>query len=156
MIKIVVIGVWITIAALGSFYGMMLWQSDKKIELKPDGFFGVLEQVNIDTVSVPIIYKSQVSGYVLAKFVFLADGNDLKKMSVPAQLILTDEAFRAIYVGSFRDFQRLERYDLAALTNLIKKNANKRFGAPIIKDVLVDSINYVPKSEVRKRTARKN
>jgi len=155
MVKIVVIGLWISIVTLGSFYGAMVWQSDKSTKMEPGDFFGKLEEVKTDTISVPIIHRSKISGYVLAKFVFLADSAKLKQMSIQASLVLNDQAFRTIYNGRLRDFERLERYDLAALTDKMKKTANKRFGVPVVKDVLVDSINYISGDELRKRRLKK-
>ena len=155
MLKIIAIGIWVSIATLGSFYGVMVWQSGKSAAVEQGDYFGKLEKVRTNIVSVPIISKGKISGYVLVDFIFLADANALKQMTVPAKLIVADEAFRAIYVGSLRDFERLERYDLAGLTKKMQDGANKRFGAKVIRDVLIDSINYVPKSQLRAGARRK-
>ena len=155
MVKTIIVGIWISVVTLGSLYGAMVWQSGKTSKVEPGDFFGKLEEVKTDTISVPIIHNSKVAGYVLAKFVFLADAVKLKQMSVQASLVLNDEAFRSIYKGTLRDFEHLERYDLAALTNKMKATANKRFGTPVIKDVLIDSINYISGSELRNRRSKK-
>ncbi|VAV89121.1 hypothetical protein MNBD_ALPHA08-1586 [hydrothermal vent metagenome] len=151
MIKIVFTGLWISLATLGSLYGVVIWQGGKNAVAQPQKFFGGLDYVKTDTISVPIISKGEIAGYVLARFVYLADGRKLKLLSVPADLILADEAFRIIYAGSLRDFRRIERYDLAALTKKMRESANKRFETNLIEDILIDSINYIPKSEVRFR-----
>jgi hypothetical protein len=155
MIKIVLTGLWICVATLGSLYGVVVWQAGKNAAAQPDKFFGGLDYVKTNTVSVPIISDGEIAGYVLARFVYVADGNKLKMLSVPAELILADEAFRILYAGSLRDFKRIEKYDLAALTKKMRERANKRFETEIIEDVLIDSINYVPKNEVRVRRKRK-
>lgn len=155
MIKIVLTGLWICAASLGSLYGVVVWQGGKTVAVKPEKFFGGLDYVKTDTVSVPVISDGKIAGYILARFVFLADGTKLETMSVPAKLVLADEAFKVLYGGSLRDFQRIEKYDLAALTKKMKEGANKRFETDLIKDILIDSINYVPKSEVRVRGKRK-
>jgi len=155
MIKTILTGVWICVATLASLYSVMIWQGGKNASAQPDKFFGGLDYVKTNTVSVPIIDDGDVAGYVLARFIYLADGRQLKKMSVPAELVLIDEAFQAIYAGSLKNFKRIEKYDLAALTTRMKNSANKRFETNLIDDVLIDSISYVPKSEARRRGARK-
>jgi len=154
MIKIVLTGLWISLVTLGSLYGATVWKAGEEVKIEPKKFFGSLDTVKTEVISVPIIHEGVVKGYVLARFVYLADANLLKKLSVPPDVILMDEAFRTIYSGRLRDFERIEKYDLAALTRRMKDNANKRFEADIIKDVLVDSINYVSKSEIRFRGLR--
>ena len=151
MIKMVLVGIWVCTITLGSFYGSIVWVSGQKPKVASTAFFGKLEKVTTSTISVPIIASGKISGYVLAKFVFLADTADLKLMTVPPELILSDKAFEAIYRGSLRDFKRLEKYDLAALTKQMRMKTNTRIGTDIIKEVLVESISYIPKSELRKR-----
>jgi len=155
MIKTILTGVWICAVTLGSLYFVMVWQGGDNASAQPDKFFGGLDYVKTNTVSVPIIDDGEVAGYVLARFVYLADGRKLKRMSVPAELVLISEAFEAIYAGSLRDFKRIEKYDLASLTKKMKDNANKRFETQLIEDVLIESISYVPKSEARIRGGRK-
>lgn len=155
MMKFILTGLWICAATLGSVYGMVVWQAGQNAPTTPEKYFGGLETVKTNTISVPIISDGKIAGYVLARFVYLADGNRLKTMSVPADLILADDAFRIIYAGSLRDFKRIEKYDLAAMTAKMRESANKRFKTKLIEDVLIDSISYVPKSEVRVRGGRK-
>ncbi len=154
MIKIIMIGIWISISTLASFYSVMIWKTNESASLQPDKYFGGLEYVKTSTISVPIISEGKVAGYVLARFVFLADKKILKRLSVPADVILVDEAFRIIYASTLKDFQRIEKYDLAAMTRRMQENANRRFEVNIIRDVLIDSLNYVPKNEVRFRGLR--
>ena len=80
---------------------------------------------------------------------FTADGKLLRKLSVPPEVFLTDEAFQAIYAGEAPDFERLKKYDLDGLKKNIAMKVNERFGTEIIRDVLIEQFNYVPKDQVR-------
>ena len=151
MVKTVIVGVWAALVALGSFYGVMLWKAGAEAKVAPKELFTTLEQVKTDVVSVPMISDGEVQGYVLARFAYLIDGTKLKQLSIQPDVILTDEAFRIIYGSPIRDFQRIEKYDLAKLTERLKESVNKRLGAKLVHDVLVDSINYVARSEIRYR-----
>ncbi len=151
MVKTILIGLWAALTALGSFYGVSLWRAGAEARVVPKELFSTLEQVKTDVVSVPMIRDGEVQGYVLARFVGLVDSVKLKKMSIKPDVILTDEAFRLIYSSPVRDFQRIEKYDLSRLTTKLKKNVNARLGMSLVHDVLVDSINYVARSEIRYR-----
>ena len=60
-----------------------------------------------------------------------------------------DEAFRTLYVERV-DFRHLEKYDVAALTKMLLAKVNQRLGGEIVRDVLVEQFNYVPKAEISK------
>ncbi len=82
-------------------------------------------------------------------FIYLIDPEGLKHLSVPPDVFITDEAFRMLYVGKV-DFSHLEKYDLPALTGELVKKVNQRLGGDIVKDVLVEQFNYVPKDDISK------
>lgn len=151
MVKILIAGVLATLSALGSLYGVLMWQSGAKAEIEKPKIFVPLEQIKTDIISVPMISEGEVKGYVLARFVYLVESDRLKKLSVPPDALLVDEAFKLIYASPVEDFRRIEKYDLAGLTRRLKENVNRRLGEPLVRDVLVDSINYVAKSEIRYR-----
>ncbi len=151
MVKPLLAGLWAVIVTLGSFYGVMLMKSGSEAAIAPRQIFTALEQVKTEVISVPMIHEGRIQGYVLARFAYLMDAERRKKLSVDPGLIITDEAFRIIYASPVRDFQRIEKYDLASLTERLKKRVNERLGTELVQDVLVESINYVARSEIRFR-----
>ncbi len=151
MVKILIAGVLATLSALGSLYGVLIWQSGAGAKIEKPKIFVPLEQIKTDIISVPMISEGEVKGYVLARFVYLVESDRLKTLSVPPDALLVDEAFKLIYASPVEDFRRIEKYDLAGLTRRLKENVNRRLGEPLVRDVLVDSINYVAKSEIRYR-----
>ncbi len=151
MARTLMAGLWAIMVTLGAFYGVMIWKAGSQAAVAPAPLFSRLEQLKTDIVSVPMISNGKIEGYVLARFVFLMDAEKRKKMSFDPGVILTDEAFQLIYASPVRDFQRIEKYDLSQLANALKKRVNKRLGAALVQDVLVDSINYVARGEIRYR-----
>ncbi|WP_038034970.1 hypothetical protein [Thermopetrobacter sp. TC1] len=151
MVKTIITGIVATIAALGSFYGVLFFATSGEAKVEPKKVFVALEQLKTDIISVPMIADGEVKGYVLARFVYVVESDKLKKLSIQPDPLLVDEAFRIIYATPVRDFQRIEKYDLAALTKRLKESVNKRLGMDLVREVLVDSINYVSKSEIRYR-----
>ena len=75
----------------------MMMVGDHKEAGPADEFFGGLDYVKTNIMSVPIISDGAIQGYLIAQFVFTADGKVLRQLSVPPELFLTDEAFRTIF-----------------------------------------------------------
>jgi hypothetical protein len=62
---------------------------------------------------------------------------------------MLDEAFRAIFSDDRIDVAHLERFDIASLTDKMRTDVNARFGADLIKDILVEQFTFITKDEVR-------
>ena len=152
MVKVLAIGIWVCIVTLGASYAAVMWQSDTPVDAKAEEFFGGLDYVKATPISVPIVSSGKVEGYVIAQFVYTVDGATLRKLSVPPDVFLNDEAYRAVYSGQAIDFKRLDEYDVDGLTKRIAAKVNERFKAELVKDVLVEQFNYLSKDEVRVNT----
>jgi hypothetical protein len=149
MVQAVLAGVWATLVALGTFYGVAVWAAAKQGgEVKVEALVP-LKEMKTDIISVPMIHKGEVQGYVLARFAWLVDEKKLKELAIDPATIITDEAFRIIYASPVTDFRHIEKYDLASLTKRLKEAVNRRLGDALVHDVLVESINYVARSEIR-------
>ncbi|CAN0601198.1 hypothetical protein [Roseibium polysiphoniae] len=149
MIKMLVVGLWMPIAALGSSYATVYWMNDKMAASDGEtAGLGGLDYETIRPVNVPILSDGALQGYVVAKLVFTADADALRELPVPPHPFLIDEAFRRIYADEALDFKRLERYDLDALTSHLKGAANQRIGSDVVQDVLVEEFNYFDKDVV--------
>lgn len=149
MIKVIGVAVWICMVALGSAYGAATMFSGDRQKIEPEEFFGGIDYVKTSIISVPIVTVGSIRGYVIAQFVFTAEGKLLRQLSVPPELFFIDEAFRAIYEGDAPDFANLKKYDLDGLKKTIAANINNRYGIDIIRDVLIEQFNYVPQDQVR-------
>ena len=154
--RIIISAVWVCLVTAASVYGMVVWKSGQTVDGEQEEFFGGLDYVTSPTISVPIVGDGKIRGYVVAEFVYTAKASLLKQLSVPPDVFLTDEAFRAIYGGSDVDFNDLKKYDLEGLREAIRVNVNNRFGSDMIKDVLVEQFNYVPMNQIRFGPKRKN
>ena len=56
-------------------------------------------------ISVPVIRSGAIQGYVMAQFSFTANAKTLKRLSVKADVVVLDEAFKAIYSEEALDFR---------------------------------------------------
>ncbi|CTQ74986.1 hypothetical protein [Roseibium alexandrii] len=149
MIKMLVAGVWMSIAMLISGYGTAKFISaQNQTNNQEETAYVGLDYETLKPVNVPILFEGALQGYVVAKLVFTADGDTLRKLPVPPHPFLVDEAFRALYADETLDFRNLERYDLDGLTEHLKTVTNKRIGQKVVQDVLVEEFNYFDKADV--------
>jgi hypothetical protein len=149
MIKLIATGIWVCLVTLGSIYGAILWQTQTPPDEEVDKFFGGLDSVKTSLISVPIIERGSVQGYVLAQFSFTMKADLLRRLSVKPDVYLLDAAFRAIYGSAVSDLRGAKKQDLQGLTSTIKSKVNDRFGQVFVEDVLIEKYNFLPKDEVR-------
>ena len=151
MIKLILSGLWVCLVTLASTYAAVSWLAPRvpEAETHIQKLNGGLESVKTRMISVPVIGDGAIHGYVLAQFVFTVDGKAMKHLTVKPEAFLLDEAFKAIYGGETIDFRNFTKRDLQALSKQIGDNVNKRLGAHLVEDVLVQELNYVAKDHVR-------
>jgi len=96
-----------------------------------------------------VLWKAGAEAKVAPKELFTT--LEQVKTDVVSVPMISDGEVQGYVLARFGDFQRIEKYDLAKLTERLKESVNKRLGAKLVHDVLVDSINYVARSEIRYR-----
>ncbi|WP_185983571.1 hypothetical protein [Aureimonas mangrovi] len=148
MIRTLAIAVWVLIVSLGSSYVVASVRSTEPAVEEEATYFVGLDYRRTDGISVPIIAEGQLKGYVLARFVYTIDGRTVASMAVPPDPFVVDEAFRTIYSVTGFDFERPERYDLPTLTANIRTAVNERFGRDIVREVLVEQFDFLPRNEL--------
>src|SRR5690606_41253827 len=79
MIKFVIAAIWIAAATVGSvYYSFNRAQSTASGEAPPP-FFGGLDYLNTEIISVPLLRNGQVYGYFLGRLVYTVDPEELQK-----------------------------------------------------------------------------
>ena len=146
--KLLLIGVWVTLVALGAAYGAALYLpalTAPKTAASP-----VLQYQKTRVLNVPMIADGVVQGFMAMQFVFTIDGTTLKTLHVPPEVYLLDEAFRTIYSDSSLDFHNLSKYDLVRFTSHLVAATNDHLGAPLVKDVLIEQFSYISRDTINK------
>lgn len=150
MIKMIISGVWVCLVTLGAAYFAFQWQVNAKpVDPSQKHFNANKEAVKTRMISVPMIRDGALQGYVMAQLTFTIDSKLNKEMPIKASEYLLDEAFKVIYGESDLDFRNFKKQDLVGISKQIADNANKRFGNPIVDDVLIQELNYLPKEQAR-------
>ena len=156
-LKTIGLGVWAIVVALIAGYMAATWNTGATVEAvraesKPSG----LEYRHPDAITVPMISGGELRGYVVAKVVFTADASALRDSPIDPQPFVIDEAFRHIYTEGKVEFDHLAKYNLDKITGDIKDAVNKRLGTDLIKDVLIEELNYVDRAQLEKQQTAHN
>lgn len=151
MIRVLSVGLWVCVVMLISSYGAAYWAAGSSQvmgteQVSPDG----TEYRRLGAINIPMIIDGSVRGYVIAKLVFTAETANLRKVGVDPQPFVTSAAFEEIYTNGRIDTGQISKYNLKQMLDNIKTAVNKKLNGDIIKDVLVDGLNYVDKNDMRK------
>jgi hypothetical protein len=150
MIKVILAGLWACIVTLAASYAAVSWQAGHAGQgAEHEKHDSSLETVRTRMISVPVIRSGTIQGYVMAQFSFTAEGTTLKKLPVKADVVVVDEAFKAIYSDDALDFRKMKKQDLAGLVKRIVEGSNQRLGIHVVQDAFVQELSYVSKDGVR-------
>lgn len=150
MIKLLGTGLWASLVTLGAVFGVLQWQKGSAAgeaslaERK-------LEEYRTKAINVPIIGNGALQGYMVAQFVFTVDALAMRTLAINPEVYVLDEAFKTIYAGDQISFEQMKKQDLPVLAKTLADNVNKRLGVPIVQEVLIDQLSYIPKAEMRGR-----
>lgn len=155
MIKLVVAALWISIATTGAilFSFSSGTTTDDGADAEPSAFKG-LDYVQTGIISVPVFDKGRVHGYFLARLVFTADGTRLAQLKLPAEALLADQIYTHLFDNPQIDFTSRDNLDIDGFRQSIRDGVNERLGEPLIREVLVQQIDYLPKNETQATSLR--
>jgi hypothetical protein len=150
MIKLVVSCIWICFVTAAAAYAAAMWKIDQTEVAAASAVPEKVEYKKTRPLNVPIIAKGSVAGYVVAQFGYTLVPANAAELSVPPEAFLLDEAFQALYSDDKLDFRHLEKYDVGGLTKKLVQGVNHRLSKDVIKDVLVEELNFVAKEDIPK------
>ncbi|MGP8233443.1 MAG: hypothetical protein ACLQL2_12395 [Methylovirgula sp.] len=149
MIKLIASCAWICLLTAGASFATVSMKLDHQAAAVPasDSSGTAIEYKKLPVINVPMIADGAVQGYVVAELGYTYNQNLMKDALAP-DVYLLDEAFRKIYSDTSLDFHHLEKYDVNGLTNELAQKVNQRLHANVVKDVLVQELNFFQKGDV--------
>ncbi|EKF41594.1 hypothetical protein [Nitratireductor indicus] len=155
MIKFVLAALWICAVTVGTvLFSFQFSQARNEAAPTPAAFFGGLEHIATDMISIPVVRKGGVDGYFLTKLSYSIDSKKLKTLSVPVNAMLVDEIFSYLYANPQIDYETSGGLDVVAFRESLRDAINKRVGDELIHDVFIDQADYLSKAEIRANTPR--
>jgi hypothetical protein len=155
VIKFIVAALWICAATLGAVFYSFQAAGQRGVGEPPKPMLGGLDYVKTDIISVPLIRNSRIDGYFLTKLVYTVEPDQIKKLSIPAPALITDQVYSYLYSNPQVDFTKKDTIDLEAFRKAIRDTINARVGVELVHDVLIDQVNFLSKDEIRDNALRR-
>ncbi|WP_373504164.1 hypothetical protein [Aestuariivirga sp.] len=149
MLKIVLLGVWVILVTAGATLGAAnLYRVSGNSDVVDVENLGV-EELKSEMTSVPLIRGGEIIGYLIIQLSFAAERRLLAEAKLEPAPYLTDATFRVIFARSDIDFRRMRGTDLDSLTAAIADEANRRLGYNLVRQVLIQQLNFVRREDIR-------
>ncbi len=150
MLKIVLMGVWLIAVTAGAVAGSGFLTALKKPEGQADTPVDMgVEDMKADMTSVPMVRGGEIIGYLIIQLSFAVDKAIKEESKIEALPFVNDAAFRVIFGSSELDFRHLTRADIDQITAEITEEANKRIGKKLVRQTLVQQLNFVRREDIR-------
>ena len=155
MIKFIVAALWISVATTGALlFAFQSSQPEEVVENAEATPFKGMDYVKTGIISVPVFDKGRVHGYFLSRLVFVADGKRLAQLKLPPEALLSDHVYSYLYGNPEIDFTNRAKFDVDTFRNTVRDGVNQKLGEELIREILVEQVDYLPKDEVGAGAAR--
>ncbi|MGA1800705.1 hypothetical protein [Rhizobium sp. HT1-10] len=147
MIKLVVTGLWVCAVTLVAVYFSV--QMATAPAASPEPKPPEEEFVKGESINVPIIGDTGVTGYFITKISYMMDKAKAKDEATPLPALTTDALFTLLVGDKMIDMSKPKAFNLEAFRGEIKKNMNEHLGGDYVKSVVIEQLDYLSKDEVR-------
>jgi hypothetical protein len=154
MLKVLLVGIWACLATLGGVYLSAYLAQPASTADNQDAVVAATI-VRGSAISLPVINGGAVEGYFLGKISLAVDSDKVKSVALPLDAVLTDELFSLLMGSKLIDLKRLDSFDPQALRTRIKEGMNGKLGGEVVRDVLVEQLDYMSKETVAINSARR-
>ena len=142
-----VIGVWSALVAAGAETGYSVWRARHASDSASAVESIKMSVRKLPRLVVPIIADGALQGYVVANLSGQFDEVKAREMGIAPEPFIVDETFRYLYSEAGVDFRTFSKVDLEIVRSEIVKRAASRLKVDVLKEVLIDEFNFVPKAE---------
>ncbi|NTJ41380.1 hypothetical protein G6L28_02055 [Agrobacterium larrymoorei] len=149
MIKLLATGLWILVMTLGGVYAAAKFgggSAQSEVAAAPPSQF-----IQSETVTLPVLSDGAVAGYFLVRSTLVVDEELLKQVHEPVPVFLTDELYTLLVGDKIVDIKDTNQFDVAGFKAKIRDGLNTRLGKPLVKDVLVEQMDYITKDDIEAR-----
>lgn len=155
MIKFIIAGLWLCAATIGAVVYSFQTAAEKAAGEPVPPLLGGLDYIKTEVLSVPVMKGGEVEGYFLTRLVYTVEPEKLKKLSVPAESLLTDELYSYVFGNRTLDFGDVRSLDIDTMREEIRKKINARVGEELVHEVMIDQVDFLSKKEIRDNTIRR-
>lgn len=145
MIKLFLIGLWVCGLTLGGVYAAVSFANAPANQEETEKAW---QFVRGETISLPVVSNGAVGGYFLSRVSVAVDAEKAAAIHIPVASYVTDELYTLLVGDRLIDIANVGAFDVAALRTRIKDGINARAGNAIVKDVIVEQLDYLSKADL--------
>jgi len=152
MLRSILLGVWICVVALTSLFAI-LWLNSGNSSTKTIDEKG--EIIKLDSINVPVIADSQVTGYVIAQLDFVIDPTKSKMIPMPIEVFISGETYAFLYDRRGQDLKR-KVSRLGKTMDDLRNSINARYNVEVVRAIEIRQLDFLTKDEIRDIKMRKS
>lgn len=153
MMKFISAGLWAMMMSLGGAYAGYHYATRPPPPASET--YAQINHFRTEMTGVPILQGGKVTGYVVFQMVIEADVTKMADPKMDPQPYFMDAAFRAIFENSDRGFSDIRPRDLDKLSDDVVRIANERMGQGVVRDALIEQLNFIRRDEIRQNWFKK-
>ncbi len=148
MIKLLAVGLWILVMTLGGVYAAAKFGNggEHDAAAPPPSHF-----IQTETVTLPVLSDGAVAGYFLVRATLVVDEETLGQVHEPVPVFVTDELYSLLVGDKIVDVKNTNQFDVAGFKAKLRDGLNARLDKPLVKDVLVEQMDYITKDDIEAR-----
>lgn len=113
------------------------------------------EILKLDSINVPVIVDSQVTGYVIAQLSFLFDPDKAKRLPIPLEIFVAGETYAFLYDRRGQDALKRNASHLGKAMDELRSTINARYSIDAVRAIEVKQLDFLTKDEIRNMQLRK-
>lgn len=151
MIKVIAVGIWASIVALGSVYAAieLAKPGPDPEEVSRAEFIASLERLDTNVLSVPVIDGDKVHGYFLTEISYLIHPSDMEVFPYSAEEMINDILITELVGNNIVNFPSMAGFKLADFRDAIGTALNERVGREVFHDIVIKRLDYLGKEDIR-------
>jgi hypothetical protein len=155
VIKVIGVGCWGSIVAIGAAFGMMSYQrAPPPAAARETGQAAHIEQIKSKTITIPVSANGSLEGYMRVQLAFGVVKAQVDKLPMRPDVIFVDEAYRTLSDIAFLDPRRPTRAEISKVAGTLKGAINARMETDLVKDVWLQEYNFVAAANVRDASSK--
>jgi hypothetical protein len=155
MLKLILTGAWVAVVTLGAVYFSIQMSKAPDPDEEAAKQKAIQELVRGEVTTFPVIGDGHVEGYFLTRTSYIVDKTKMTTIGMPISVLLTDELYTALVGDKLIRVGENKNFDLQAFRERVKTALNKRLGADVVMDIVVEQVDYLSKEDIRTSMAQK-
>lgn len=159
MIKMILSGVWVAALLVGSTMFFAPSESEThegKNEGEKGAYFGALDYIKIDPMSISLVRDNAVRGYLLLNAAYTIDGKAAATITVPLDFVMKDVIITSVHQSETLDVFKLSSFDTIKFQDQLERDINKKLGKKIVHEVLILKLEFISIEDVRDMQMRRS